>query len=332
MARPITLFTIQYGDMPLEELCQQAQKMGFECLELSAAHLDMKRAATDLAYVQEVKDLLAKYGLGCWAVSHHLAGQCVCDTVPGAYDPRLDGFAPAELAGKPEEIQKWAIEEMKATAHAAKNMGVKVVTFFMGSPIWKFWYSFPQTSEEMIDEGFKKVVELWSPIMDEYDACGVKLALEVHPGEIAYDYYTFKRLLKEFNYRETLGCNFDPSHLLWQGVDPVVFCHDFIDRVYHVHAKDVKLNFNGRTGVLGSHITFGNMDRGWNFVSLGHGDVDFDGICRVLNQGGYQGPLSIEWEDSGMDRIYGATEACEYIKKYNFDPSTAAFDSAIKAQ
>jgi len=332
MARPITLFTIQYGDMPLEELCQQAQKMGFEGLELSAAHLDMKRAATDLAYVQEVKDLLAKYGLGCWAVSHHLAGQCVCDTVPGAYDSRLDGFAPAELAGKPEEIQKWAIEEMKATAHAAKNMGVKVVTFFMGSPIWKFWYSFPQTSEEMIDEGFKKVVELWSPIMDEYDACGVKLALEVHPGEIAYDYYTFKRLLKEFNYRETLGCNFDPSHLLWQGVDPVVFCHDFIDRVYHVHAKDVKLNFNGRTGVLGSHITFGNMDRGWNFVSLGHGDVDFDGICRVLNQGGYQGPLSIEWEDSGMDRIYGATEACEYIKKYNFDPSTAAFDSAIKAQ
>lgn len=332
MARPITLFTIQYGDMPLEELCQQAQKMGFEGLELSAAHLDMKRAATDLAYVQEVKDLLAKYGLGCWAVSHHLAGQCVCDTIPGAYDSRLDGFAPAELAGKPEEIQKWAIEEMKATAHAAKNMGVKVVTFFMGSPIWKFWYSFPQTSEEMIDEGFKKVVELWSPIMDEYDACGVKLALEVHPGEIAYDYYTFKRLLKEFNYRETLGCNFDPSHLLWQGVDPVVFCHDFIDRVYHVHAKDVKLNFNGRTGVLGSHITFGNMDRGWNFVSLGHGDVDFDGICRVLNQGGYNGPLSIEWEDSGMDRIYGATEACEYIKKYNFDPSTAAFDSAIKAQ
>lgn len=332
MARPITLFTIQYGDMPLEELCKQAQKMGFEGLELSAAHLDMKRAATDLAYVQEVKDLLKKYGLGCWAVSHHLAGQCVCDTVDGAYDSRLDGFAPAELAGKPAEIQKWAIEEMKATAHAAKNMGVKVVTFFMGSPIWKFWYSFPQTSEEMIDEGFRKVVELWSPIMDEYDACGVKLALEVHPGEIAYDYYTFKRLLKEFNYRETLGCNFDPSHLLWQGVDPVVFCHDFIDRVYHVHAKDVKLNFNGRTGVLGSHITFGNMDRGWNFVSLGHGDVDFDGICRVLNQGGYTGPLSIEWEDSGMDRIYGATEACEYIKKYNFDPSTTAFDSAIKAQ
>lgn len=109
-----------------------------------------------------------------------------------------------------------------------------------------------------------------------------------------------------------------------------MFCRDFIDRIYHVHAKDVKLNFDGRNGVLGSHLTFGNMNRGWNFVSLGHGDVDFDGICRALNQGNYNGPISIEWEDSGMDRVYGATEACEYIKKYNFNASTFAFDSAIK--
>ena len=332
MSRPITLFTIQWGDIPLEELCPLAKKMGFEGLELSAVHLDMKRAATDLEYVKYVKDLLKKYDLGCWALSHHLAGQCVLDTLPDAYDSRLDGFAPAELAGKPEEIQKWAIEEMKYTAHAAKNMGVKVVTFFMGSPIWKFWYSFPQTSEEQINAAYAKAKELWSPIMDVYDECGVKLALEVHPTEIAFDYYSFKRLLEEFDYRPTLGANFDPSHLLWQGVDPVVFCHDFIDRIYHVHAKDVKLNFNGRTGVLGSHITFGSMDRGWNFVSLGHGDVDFDGICRVLNQGGYQGPLSIEWEDSGMERVYGGTEACEYIKKYNFNASDVAFDSAIKTE
>ena len=219
---------------------------------------------------------------------------------------------------------------MKVTAHAAKAMGVKVVTFFMGSPIWKFWYSFPQTSEEQIEAAYQKVKELWSPIFDEFDACGVKLALEVHPTEIAFDYWSTKKLLDVFDRRPTLGINFDPSHLLWQGVDPVVFCRDFIDRIYHVHAKDVKLNFDGRNGVLGSHITFGNMHRGWNFVSLGHGDVDFDGICRCLNQGGYTGPYSVEWEDSGMDRVYGATEACEYIKKYNFSASDFAFDSAIK--
>lgn len=330
MARPITLFTIQWGDLSLEAVCKLAKEMGFEGLELSAAHLDMHRAASDPAYVAAVKETLAKYDLGCWALSHHLAGQCVCDTLPDAYDSRLDGFAPAELAGKPEAIQQWGIQEMKDTAYAAKAMGVDVVTFFMGSPIWKFWYSFPQTSEAQIEAAYEKVKELWSPIMDVYDQCGVKLALEVHPTEIAFDYWSTKKLLEVFEYRPTLGINFDPSHLLWQGVDPVVFCRDFIDRVYHVHAKDVKLNFDGRNGVLGSHITFGDMRRGWNFVSLGHGDVDFDGICRALNQGGYRGPISIEWEDSGMDRVYGATEACAYIKKYNFEASAIAFDSAIK--
>ena len=134
MARPVTLFTIQWGDLPLEEICALAQKMGYEGLELSAAHLDMKRAACDPAYVQEVKDTLARYGLGCWSISNHLAGQCVCDTLPGAYDSRLDGFAPAQYAGDPAAIQAWAVQEMKDTAHAAKAMGVDTVTFFMGSP------------------------------------------------------------------------------------------------------------------------------------------------------------------------------------------------------
>ena len=252
------------------------------------------------------------------------------DSLQWAYDPRLDGFAPSALAGKPEEIQKWAIEEMKVMAHAAKNLGVDVVTFFMGSPIWKFWYSFPQTSEEMVEAGYQKVKELWTPIFDEYDKCGVKLALEVHPTEIAFDYWSTKKLLDTFEWRPTLGINFDPSHLIWQGVDPAMFLFDFADRVYHVHIKDAKLNLNGRNGILGSHITFGDQRRGWNFVSPGHGDVDFDNIIRVLNQKGYTGPLSIEWEDSGMERVFGGTEACEFTRQINFSASDVAFDDALK--
>ena len=327
MVRPITLCTCQWTDLPLEEICKVAKQMGYEGLELATwGPIDAARAAVDMDYVQEVKDALAKYGLGCWSLSAHLPGQCVADL----WDPRLDGFAPAELAGKPEEISKWGTEQLIAAAHAAKNMGVEVVNGFMGSPIWKYFYSFPQTTEEMIDAAYKEVVEKWTPIFDEFDKCGVKFALEVHPTEIAYDYWTFDRLLKEFGYRKTLGVNFDPSHLVWQMVDPCTFLYDFGERVYHVHAKDAKLNLNGRNGILGSHLTFGDVRRGWNFVSLGHGDVDFDGICRVLNQIGYKGPLSVEWEDSGMDRVYGATEACEFLKKYNFDPSTVAFDAAMK--
>ena len=151
--RPITLFTIQFGDMPLEDLCKMAKEAGFEGLELSAAHVDVKRASEDPAYVEEIKATLAKYGLGCWAISNHLAGQCVLDSDPGAYDSRLDGFAPACCHGNPKAIQEWAIQEMKDTARAAKALGVGVVTGFMGSTIWKYWYSFPQISEEMVEAG-----------------------------------------------------------------------------------------------------------------------------------------------------------------------------------
>jgi sugar phosphate isomerase/epimerase len=246
------------------------------------------------------------------------------------WDPRLDGFAPSALAGKPDKIREWAIETMKYAPLAAKNMEVGVVTCFMGSPIWAYWYSFPQTTEKMIDDAFAQIVKLWTPIFDEFDKYGIRFALEVHPSEIAFDYYTAERLLKEFKNRKTLGFNFDPSHLLWQGVSPHIFLRDFASRIYHVHMKDVALILDGKAGILGSHMAFGDTRRGWNFRSLGHGDVDFENIIRELNAINYQGPLSVEWEDSGMEREYGAKEACEFVRKIDFSPSTMAFDDALK--
>ncbi|MDF2987997.1 MAG: sugar phosphate isomerase/epimerase [Eubacterium sp.] len=327
MSRLVTLFTGQWADLSLEEVCKTAKDMGYDGLELATwGHIDCHKAANDSNYIKEIKDTLAKYGLVCKALGSHLAGQCVGDL----WDPRLDGFAPAEYAGKPDKIREWAIEEMKDTARAAKAMGCSVVTGFMGSAIWKYWYSFPQTSESMIEAAYSEQVQLWTPIFDVFDQCEVKFALEVHPTEIAFDYYTTEKLLKTFNYRPTLGINFDPSHLIWQGVNPTIFLRDFIDRVYHVHMKDTSVNLDGRSGLLGSHLTFGDMRRAWNFVSLGHGDVDFDKIIRVLNEADYQGPLSVEWEDSGMDRIFGATEACAFVKKINFSPSNVAFDDALR--
>ena len=328
MSRPVTLFSGQWADLPFEEFCGKAKSFGYDGIEIASwgDHLSLKKAATDSGYVEERKGILKKYGLKTWAISVHLPGQCVGDN----WDPRLDGFAPSALAGKPEEIRKWAIEEAKYAAAAAKNMGVKIVTGFMGSPIWAYWYSFPQTSEEMIDDAFKTIVKLWTPIFDEYDKYGVKFALEVHPTEIAFDYYTAERLLKEFKNRKTLGFNFDPSHLLWQGVEPHLFLRDFAEKIYHVHMKDVAVTLDGRAGILGSHITFGDTRRGWNFCSLGHGDVDFESIIRELNAMNYKGPLSVEWEDSGMDREYGAEEACRFVRNIDFPLSDIAFDKAIK--
>ena len=329
MARPVTIFTGQWADLGLEEMCRTAKDMGYEGLEIASwGQIDLQKAAEDPEYIRDLKGTLEKYGLGCWAIGAHLPGQCVGDV----WDPRLDGFAPAELAGKPEEIRAWGIQQLKYAAMAAKAMGVKVVTGFMGSPIWKMWYSFPQTTEEMVEAGFQQIKGLWTPIFDVFDKCGVKFALEVHPTEIAFDYYSTRKLLEVFEYRETLGINFDPSHLIWQGMDPAMFLYDFADRVYHVHIKDAAVNLNGRNGILGSHITFGDPRRGWNFVSPGHGDVDFDKIIRILNVKGYDGPLSVEWEDSGMDRIFGGTEACAFTKKINFSPSDIAFDDALKTK
>ena len=329
MERPVTIFTGQWADLGLEEMCRTAKDMGYEGLEIASwGQIDLQKAAEDPEYIRDLKGTLEKYGLGCWAIGAHLPGQCVGDV----WDPRLDGFAPAELAGKPDEIRAWGIQQLKYAAMAAKAMGVGVVTGFMGSPIWKMWYSFPQTTEEMVEAGFQQIKGLWPPIFDVFDKCGVKFALEVHPTEIAFDYYSTRKLLEVFEYRETLGINFDPSHLIWQGMDPAMFLYDFADRVYHVHIKDAAVNLNGRNGILGSHITFGDPRRGWNFVSPGHGDVDFDKIIRILNVKGYDGPLSVECEDSGMDRIFGGTEACAFTKKINFSPSAIAFDDALKTK
>ena len=233
------------------------------------------------------------------------------------------------MADKPEEIRAWAIDTMKKAPVVAKKLGCYVVTGFTGSPIWKWLYSFPQTTEEMIENGYDEIVRLWSPILDEFKANGIKFALEVHPGEIAFDYYSTEKLLKKFADRPEFGLNFDPSHLLWQGVTPHLFLRDFMDRVYHVHMKDAAVTLDGRSGLLGSHIDFGDLRRGWNFRSLGHGDVNFEEIIRVLNAAGYDGPLSVEWEDSGMDRIEGATEAAAFVKKVDFKKSDVKFDDAI---
>ena len=248
------------------------------------------------------------------------------------WDPRLDNFAPSALSGQPDKIREWAVEEMKRTAKAAHLMGVQVITCFTGSPLWAWWYSYPQTTKEMIEEGYQRIYDLWSPIFDVFDEYGIKFALEVHPTEIAFDYYTTEALLDTFSRRPTLGINYDPSHLVWQGVNELTYLRDFSDRIYHVHIKDVKMNQNERAGILGSHLEFGDTRRKWNFVSVGHGDVDFDGIIRELNQMGYEGPLSVEWEDSGMERETGARESYEYIRKMNFSPSGIAFDAALKTE
>ena len=328
MGRKATIFTGQWADLPLETLCGKMRDAGYDGLELACwgDHFDVFKGAESKAYCDDKRALLAEYGLGVWAISNHLAGQLICD--PNC-DARSDNFAPAECAGNPEAKREWAISSMKAAARAAANLGVKVVNGFTGSPIWHMLYSFPPVSKETIADGFRQVAERFDPILDVFAENGVKFALEVHPTEIAFDIVTAKRLLEALDNRPEFGFNFDPSHLLWQMVDPVKFIETFPDRIYHVHVKDAALTLDGVSGILSSHLDFDQEGRGWNFRSPGHGQVDFEAIIRALNRIGYTGPLSVEWEDCGMEREYGAKDACRFVRRIDFAPSNIQFDAAF---
>lgn len=330
MGRPVTLFTGQWADMPLETLAEKAASWGFDGLELACwgDHFEVDRALAEDDYVQGRHDLLARYGLKCWAISNHLVGQAVCDNI----DARHKSILPPRVwgDGDPAGVQERAAEEMKDTARAAAKLGVNVVPGFTGSSIWSLLYSFPPNDPSMIDDGFQDFADRWNPILDVFDEVGVRFALEVHPTEIAFDISSAQRAVDALGGREAFGFNYDPSHFGYQGVDYVRFITEFGDRIYHVHMKDVWWSDRPTgAGVFGGHTDFGDAERFWDFRSIGRGKIDFEEIIRALNRIGYDGPLSIEWEDGGMDREHGAEEACAAVKEVDFEPSGRAFDSAF---
>ncbi|MGH2460728.1 MAG: sugar phosphate isomerase/epimerase family protein [Chloroflexota bacterium] len=329
MGRPVTLFSGQWADLPIETLAAKVKGWGYDGLELASwgDHLDVLRAARDPGYAESCRALLRKNGLDLYAFSIHLAGQLICDE---PLDARHVSFAPAEHRGSPEAMRRWATEVCLAAPKAARNLGVNVVTGFTGSAIWNLWFPFPPQQPAMIEAGYQQFADRWNPILDEFGRYDVKFALEVHPSEIAYDFHSAERALDAIGRRPEFGFNFDPSHLIWQGVDPAKFIYHFADRIYHVHVKDAKVLVDGENGILGSHLNFGDRRRGWDFVSPGHGDVKFEPIVRALNRVGYQGPLSVEWEDSGMEREHGAAEAVRFVHEIDFAPSSVAFDAAFQ--
>jgi sugar phosphate isomerase/epimerase len=328
---PVTLFTGQWADLKLEEVAELAASWGYDGLEIacSGEHLDVQRVVEDDAYLRERRAILDRHGLQLHAISHHLAGQAVCDD---PIDFRHEAILSSRVwgDGEPEGVRRRAAEELKLTARAARRLGVDTVVGFTGSKIWPYVAMFPPVPQAVIDDGYQDFADRWNPILDVFDAEGVRFAHEVHPSEIAYDYETSLRALEAIDHREAFGFNWDPSHMMWQFIDPVAFIVDFADRIYHVDCKDTRVrDHNGRRGALGSHLPWGDPRRGWDFVSTGHGDVPWEDCFRALRSIGYAGPISIEWEDAGMDRLHGASEAVGYIRSLLWELPAAAFDAAF---
>jgi len=343
--RPVTLFTGQWADLPLAKLLPRVKSMGYDGVELACwgDHFDVARAASDKTYVQSLWKLLAEHDLGCWAISSHLVGQATCDRV----DERHRAILPAHVwgDGRPEGVNERACAELALTAKAARaflgagksamrgrpaGSGKAVVNGFTGSPIWHALYAFPPTSQEYVQAGFDLVGRRWRKILRSFDEHDVHFALEVHPTEIAFDIASAQRTLKAVGNHRRFGFNFDPSHLAYQGVDYIRFIREFGDRIHHAHMKDVWWGKgDGTVGVFGGHTAFGDPRRHWDFRSLGRGQVDFESIIVALNDVGYAGPLSVEWEDARMDRLHGAAESCAFVRRLQFPANTAAFDAAF---
>ncbi|MEE2871445.1 MAG: sugar phosphate isomerase/epimerase [Candidatus Latescibacterota bacterium] len=327
--RPVTLFTGQWADLGIETMCQKAVEFGYDGLELACwgDHFEVEKATA--AYCKNRRQLLDQYGLKLYSISNHLVGQAVCDNI----DSRHASILPPRILGdgEPEGVRKRAAKEMIATGKAAARLGLDVVNGFTGSSIWHLLYSFPPVSPDLIEKGYKDFAKRWTPILNQYQKLGIKFALEVHPTEIAFDIASAQRAMEALDGHPAFGFNYDPSHLGYQGVDYVEFIHRFSDRIFHVHMKDVGWSQTPKdAGVFGGHTDFGDRRRFWDFRSLGRGNIDFEEIIRALNRINYQGPLSVEWEDSGMDREHGATEAAAFVKEVDFAPSDIAFDAAFE--
>jgi len=342
MSRNVTLFTGQWADLPLATLAPLVKQMGYDGVELACwgDHFNVQKALADEGYIQEVWSLLQANGLSCFSISNHLVGQAVCDPI----DERHHSILSPEIwgDGDPEGVRQRAASEMMDTARAARKFFNAqpedqnpdefpvCVNGFTGSSIWHALYGFPPTSQEFLQKGYDDFAKRWSPILEVFDQENVNFGLEVHPTEIAFDIASAKRALEAVDGHRRFGFNYDPSHLGYQGVDYIRFLREFSDRIYHVHMKDAWWGHgDGSVGVFGGHTDFGNPSRYWDFRSMGHGDIQFEDIIVTLNDIGYAGPLSVEWEDGRMDRIHGGTEASAYVRTLDFKPNAEAFDAAF---
>ena len=326
MARPVTLFTGQWADLPIDEMCSKAKSFGYDGVELACwgDHFEVSKA--DAAYCQAKRDLLAKHGLKHYSISTNLVGQAVCDNIDARHAQILPDYIYGD--GDPEGVRQRAAEEIKKTATAAKEFGVSTVNGFTGSSIWHLVYSFPPNLPGQIAAGYEDLAKRWGPIFDHFQNEGVRFALEVHPTEIAFDISSARRALEAVGNHPAFGFNYDPSHFGYQGVDYVKFLYEFSDRIFHVHMKDVAWSDTPKdAGVFGGHVDFHKHERYWDFKSVGRGCINFEKIIRALNDISYGGPLSVEWEDGGMDREHGAAESCEFVKRIDFPPSHLIFDA-----
>lgn len=309
----------------LEAVCRWAADLGYLGIQIPSWDgrlIDLQKAATSKAYCDELKGKVSAHGLEITELSTHLQGQLVA--VHPAYDELFDAFAPDAVKGNPKARTEWAVQTLKHAAQASKNLGLKAHATFSGALIWHTVYPWPQRPKGLVDAAFKELATRWLPILNEFEACGVDLCYEIHPGEDLHDGISFERFLAATGNHKRCNILYDPSHFVLQHLDYLEYIDLYHPYIKMFHVKDAELNPSGRSGVYGGYADW--VDRAGRFRSLGDGQVDFKSIFSKLAQYGYEGWAVLEWECCIKDSGQGAKEGAPFIRDHIIRVTERAFD------
>ncbi|KNY33619.1 sugar phosphate isomerase/epimerase [Agrobacterium sp. SUL3] len=313
----------------LDNLGQWAASLGYKGIQVPTDPklFDLEKAAASKTYCDDIKGRLSEMGIEITELSTHIQGQLVA--VHPAYDEMFDGFAPAELRGKPRARQEWAVNQLKYAAKASQHLGLKSHATFSGALAWPFVYPWPQRPAGLVEMAFAELGKRWTPILDAFEENGVDLCYELHPGEDLHDGVTFERFLEVTGNHSRANILYDPSHFVLQAMDYLDFIDIYHERIRAFHVKDAEFNPTGRSGVYGGYQSW--VDRPGRFRSLGDGHVDFGAVFSKLTQYDFDGWAVLEWECALKHPEDGAREGAGFIENHIIRVTERAFDDFAKS-
>jgi sugar phosphate isomerase/epimerase len=309
----------------LDTICAWAKSLGFVGVQIpawDARCIDLKKAAESKTYADEIKGIVHAAGMEITELSTHLQGQLVA--VNPAYDALFDGFAPEEFRNNPTARTEWAVQQLMYAAKASKNLGLDACATFSGALLWHTVYPWPQRPAGLVETGFTELAKRWTPILNEFDANGVDLCYEIHPGEDLHDGVSYEMFLEKVNNHKRANLLYDPSHFVLQCLDYLAYIDFYHERIKMFHVKDAEFNPTGKQGVYGGYQ--GWVERAGRFRSLGDGQVDFKSIFSKLAAYNFKGWAVMEWECAIKHPEVGAAEGAVFIKNNIIKVTEKAFD------
>ena len=314
----------------LRGMASWAAGLGYVGVQLptwDARLFDLERAAGSQAYCEEISGVCREAGVTITELSTHLQGQLIA--VHPALDGLFDGFAPTQLRGKPQARQDWATGQLILAAQASQRLGLSAHATFSGALLWPMFYPWPQRPAGLVETGFAELARRWRPILDRFEAHGVDVCYEIHPGEDLHDGASFERFLAAVGNHPRCRMLYDPSHLVLQGMDYLAFIDNYHARIGMFHVKDAEFRPNGRTGVYGGYLPW--IERAGRFRSLGDGQIDFTAVFSKFAQYDFSGWAVVEWECALKAPEDGAREGARFVRDHIIRTASRSFDDFASA-